>query len=90
MPDSREDLNRSVKEWKIESRHSIKSLEGVGSRSHDIGAEIRMHSFSVDCNTYSNEEEVAVVVSVTCVVVTCFSTLLVKCQKERLRRSAQG
>ena len=34
MPDAREDLNRSVREWRIESRNSIKSLEVMGSSSH--------------------------------------------------------
>ena len=33
MPDAREELNRSVREGRIESRHSIKSLEGMGSGS---------------------------------------------------------
>ena len=28
----------------MESRHSNKSLEGMGSSSHDLGAELRMHS----------------------------------------------
>ena len=28
---------------RAESRHTTKSLEGMGSRSHDLGAEIRMH-----------------------------------------------
>ena len=87
MPDAREELNRSVREGRIKSRHSTKSLEGMGSISHDIGAEIRMHSFTVNCETFSNEEKVAVVVPVTTVEVTCseamlalsFSTLLVKC-----------
>ena len=46
MPDTREELKRSVREGKIESGHSIKSLEGMGSSSHDLGAEIRMHSFN--------------------------------------------
>ena len=55
MPDAREELNRSVREGRIESRHSIKSLEGIGSSSHDLGAEIRMHSFSVNCDICSNE-----------------------------------
>ena len=54
MPDVREELNRSVREVIIESRHSIKSLEGIGSSSHDLGAEIRMHSFTVNCDTFSN------------------------------------
>ena len=47
IPDAREELNRSVREGRIESRHSIKSLEGMGSSSHDLGAELRMHSFSL-------------------------------------------
>ena len=71
MPDSREELNRSVREGGIESRHSIKSLEGMGSSSHDFGAELRMHTFTVNCDTFSNEENVAAVVPVTSVEVTC-------------------
>ena len=35
IPDAREGLNRSVREGRIESRHSIKSLERIGSGSHD-------------------------------------------------------
>ena len=31
IPDAREELNRSVREERIESIHSIKSLEGMGS-----------------------------------------------------------
>ena len=58
-----------------------------GSCSHDLGAEIRMHSFTVNCDTFSNEEKVAAVVPVTSVEVTCseamlalsFSILLAKC-----------
>ena len=61
IPDAREDLNRSVREGRIESRHSIKSLEGMGSSSYDLGAELRMHSFTVNCDTFSNEEKVAAV-----------------------------
>ena len=61
IPDAREELNRSVREGKIESRHSIKRLEGMESSSHDLGAELRMHSFTVDCDTLSNEDKVAVV-----------------------------
>ena len=46
-----------------------------------------MHSFTVNCDTFSNEEKVAAVVPVTSVEVTCseamlalsFATLLVKC-----------
>ena len=96
MPDAREKLNRSVKEERIESRHCMKSLEGIGSSSHDLGAELRIHSFTVDCDTFSNEERVPVVSPVTIVEVTgseamlalCFSTLLVKCLMKRLGRSA--
>ena len=40
MPDAREELSRSVREGRIESRHSIKSLEGMGSNSHDEGSEL--------------------------------------------------
>ena len=98
IPDAREELNRSVREGRIESRHSIKSLEGMGSSSHDLGAELRMHSFTVNCDTFSNEEKVAAVVPVTSVEVTCseamlalsFSTLLVKCLMKILGRSALG
>ena len=96
MPNAREELNRSLKEGRIESRHSIKCLEGIGSRSHDIGAELRMHSFTVNCETFSNEEKVAAVVPVTSVEVACseamlalsFSTLLAKCLMKILERSA--
>ena len=52
MPDAREELNRSVREGRIEPRHSIQSLEGMGSRSHDLGAELRMHSFIVNCDSF--------------------------------------
>ena len=98
MPGAREELSRSVSEVRIESRHSIKRLEGVGSRSHDLGAELRMNSFTVNCDTFSNEEKVAVVVPVTSIEVTCseamlalsFSILLVKCLIKRLGMSALG
>ena len=56
MPDAREELNISVREGRIESRHSTKSLEGIGWRSHDLGAELRMHSFTVNCETFLNDE----------------------------------
>ena len=87
MPDARGELNRSVREGRIESRYSIKILEGMGSSSHVLGADLMMLSFTVDCGTFSNEEKVAAVVPVTSVEVTCseamlalsFSTLLVKC-----------
>ena len=87
-----------MREGKIQSRYSIKSLEGMGSSSHDLGAEIRMHSFTVNCDTFSNEDKVAAVVPVTSVDVTCseamlalsFSTLLVMCLMKILGRSALG
>ena len=96
MPDAREELNRSVREGRIESIHCTKSLEGMGSSSHYLGAEIRMHSFTVNCDTLSNKEKVAAVVPVTSVEETCseamlalsFSTLLVKCLIKRPGRSA--
>ena len=98
MLDAREELNRSMREGRIESRHSIKSLEWMGSSSHDLGAEIRMHSFTVNCGTFSNEEKVAAVVPVTSVEVTfseamlalSFSTLLVMCLMKILGRSTLG
>ena len=69
----------------------------MGSMSHDLGAELRMHFFTVNCDTFSNGEKVAAVVPATSVEVTCseamlalsFSTLLVKCLIKRLGRSAQ-
>ena len=96
--EAREDFNRSVREGRIESRHYIKSLEGMESSSHDLGAEIRMHYFTVNWYTFSNEEKVAAVVPVTSVEVTCseamlalsFSALLVKCLVKILGRSALG
>ena len=36
MPDAREELNRSMREGRIVSRHSIKSLERMGSWSNDL------------------------------------------------------
>ena len=57
-----------------------------------------MHSFTVNCDTFSNEEKVAVVIPKISVEVTCseamlaltFSTLLVKCLMKILGRSALG
>ena len=98
IPEAREELNRSVREGRVESRHSIKSLDGKGSSSNDLGAELRMHSFTFNCDTFSNKEKVAAVVPVTSVEVTCseamlalsFSSLLVKCLMKILGRSALG
>ena len=54
IPDATEELNRSVREGRIETRHSIKSLEGMGSSSHDLGAELRMQEcVSCDINFYT-------------------------------------
>ena len=86
-----------MREGRIESRHYIKSLEGKGSCSHDLGAELKMHSFTVNCDTSSNKEKVTVV-PVTSAEVTgseamlalSFSTLLVKCLMKILGRSALG
>ena len=98
MPDAIEELNRSVREGRIESRHSTKSLEGMGSSSHDLGAELRMHSFTVNCDSFSNEEKVDAVVPVASVEVKCseamlslsFLPLMVKCLMKILGRSALG
>ena len=70
----------------------------MGSSSHVLGAELRMHSITVNCDTFSNEEKVTVVFPVTSVEVTCsdamlaprFSTLLVICLMKLLERSALG
>ena len=47
MSEAKEELDGSVREGRIESRHSVKSLEGLRSRSHDLGAELRMHSLII-------------------------------------------
>ena len=78
--------------------HSIKCLEEMVSRSHDLGAELKLHSITVDCDTFSNDEKYAVIVPVTSVeaagseamLALCLYTLLVKCLIERLGRSALG
>ena len=70
----------------------------MGSSSYDLGAELRMHSFTVNCDTFLDEEKVAAVVPVTSVEVTCskamlavsFSTLLARCLMKILGRSALG
>ena len=87
-----------MREGRIESSHSTKSLEGIGSSSHDLGAEIRMHSLTVNCDTFSNEEKVAAVTPITSVEIKCseamlsqsLSTFLVKCLMKILGRSALG
>ena len=70
----------------------------MGTRLHDLEAEVRMHSFSFDCDTCSNEEKVAVVVQGTYDEVTGVEgmlalgsyPLLVRCLMKRLGRSALG
>ena len=57
MSGAREELDKSVREERIESRHSIKSFEGLGSRSHDMGLELRRHFSTVDCDTSLNDEK---------------------------------
>ena len=94
MLDAREELNRYGRDGRIESRHSIKRLVGMRSKSHDIGTEVRMHSLTVNWDSFSNEEKVAVVLSASSfeVEVTCteaisahsFSTLLAKLFMKRL------
>ena len=57
-----------------------------------------MNSFTVNCDTFSNEEKVAAVVPVTCIEATSpesmlalsFCTLLVECLMKILGRSALG
>ena len=57
-----------------------------------------MHSFTVNCDTFPNEEKVVAVVPVTSVEVTCseamfspsFSSSLVECLMKTLGRSALG
>ena len=51
----------------------------MGSKSHDLGAELGMHSFTVDCDTFSNEENVAVVVPVTSVGVAGSEATMTLC-----------
>ena len=48
----------------------------MGSSSHDLGAVLRMHSFTANCDTFSNEDKVAAVVPVTSVEVTCSEAML--------------
>ena len=70
----------------------------MGSRSFDLVAEIRMHSFTVNCDIFSNEEKDAEVVPIESVEVTCpeamlalsFSTFLVKCLMKSLGSTALG
>ena len=58
-----------MRERIIEYRRSIKNLDWMGSRSHDLGAKVRMLSLTVDRGTFSSEEKVLVVFPVTSVEV---------------------
>ena len=85
---------------RIKSGHSMKSLEGMGSRSHDSGTKIRMHPLTVHRDTFSNEGKLALVVPVTSVeaeitgskeiIALSFSMSLLVCLLKRLLRSARG
>ena len=77
MPDARKQLNRSVREERIESRDSTQNLEGMESRTQYVVKSI-MHFLTVDYDTFSNKEKVAVVVPVTSIEVeaTGFKTML--------------
>ena len=106
IPDVREELNRSVREGRIKSMHFVKSLDGIGSRSHELGVELRMPSFTFNYDTYDYyydydydyEEKVSVVIPATSNEVTCseamlavnFSTSLLRCMKKSQGRSALG
>ena len=57
MSGAREEKNRSVREWRIEFRHPIKILEGMESRSHNIGSELRMHFLPVDCTLFQMKKK---------------------------------
>ena len=70
----------------------------MGSSANDLGAELILHSFTVNYDTFLNEEKVAADVPASSVEVTCseamlalsFSTLLVWCLMKILGRSALG
>ena len=91
MPDVREEINWSVRESRIESRHSITRLWRMWSSSHDFEADLWWHSLTVDYDAFSNEEKVAVAAPVTSVeamergsnamLALCLSILLLKCDR---------
>ena len=56
VQDEREELNRSAREGKKESRYFINSLVGKKSKSHDIGTELRIDSLTVHCDTFLSEK----------------------------------
>ena len=57
MPDAPRELNTSMRDGRMESRHHIMSLKVIGLMSHDLAAELRMHSSTVDYGTSSNEKK---------------------------------
>ena len=77
----------------MESIHSTKCLEGMKSRSHDLGAKIIIHSLNAICDNFLNVDKVAVVVLDTSVEIEAtgfkaifgllFSISLVKCLTKR-------
>ena len=81
MPDAREELKRSVREWRIKSRHSIMRFEGMGSMSRDLGAEIGVHSLSMVVKVTQMSINVAVAVLLTSIIVesTGYKTTFTLC-----------
>ena len=65
IPDVGEELKKSIREGRMESRLSVMSLEDSGLRSHDLKAELRLHLMRLGCDTLLDEEKVAIVVPVT-------------------------
>ena len=57
-----------MSEGRVESRHYIKSLEVIGSRSHDLDAELCINSFTVDYDTFSNEEKILININGFCLL----------------------
>ena len=73
IPDAREELNRSMREGRIESRHSIKSLEAMGSSSHDLGAELRMYFLSLLIVTlFQMKKKLIIIIIIIMVIFKCY------------------
>ena len=45
-------LKKCINVYLNKVRIIIHDLEGMGSSSHDLGAEIRMHSITVNCDIF--------------------------------------
>ena len=67
MPDAKEEIKISEIERRIESKYHIMRLEGMGSTSHDLGAELEMHPLTANCDTILDKKKVAIVALVTSV-----------------------